>query len=457
MLITGSIISILIVVVVAKLLIKKYNPQAVLIISGLIMMTIALVLGMDLSTMKEPTGLQFFDLFKQIKVSLSNKGAKVGLMIMTIGGYVAYMKKIGASEALVFVSMKPLSIFKKHPYLAASLVIPIGQVIFMCIPSATGLGLLLVASIFPVLVNLGISNTSAVSVITACTVFDMGPASANTLRASELIGKTNVQYFMEDQLPLTIPMTMVLMIVYYFVNQYFDKKENHKPMQMEMEIGEFRKISTPKIFSILPMLPLIMLIIFSPFFNLFSKPISLDTTTAMIISLFVSMAFEFIRKRDLKEVLDSLKTFWEGMGKVFASVITLIISAEIFSLGLINLGFVDGLIAGSQSLGFSPIGIGIVMSVLIFMASMLMGSGNASFFSFGPLVPEIAAKMGIEGSRIILPMQLSSSLGRAISPIAGVIIATSEIAGIKPYELAKRNLIPLSITAVMMISVHYIF
>jgi len=455
MLFTGSIISILIIVVVAKLLIKKYNPQAVLIISGLIMMSIALVLGMNLSTLQEPTGLEFFDLFKQIKVSLSNKGAKVGLMIMTIGGYVAYMKKIGASEALVYVSMKPLSIFKKHPYLAASLVIPIGQVIFMCIPSATGLGLLLVASIFPVLVNLGISKTSAVSVITACTVFDMGPASANTLRASELIGKTNVQYFMEDQLPLTIPMTIVLMIVYYFVNQYFDKKENHKPTQME--IDEFRKISTPKIFSILPMLPLIMLIIFSPFFNLFSKPISLDTTTAMIIALFVSMAFELIRKRNFKEVFDSLKTFWEGMGKVFASVITLIISAEIFSMGLINLGFVDGLIVGSQSLGFSPIGIGIVMSVLIFMASILMGSGNASFFSFGPLVPEIAAKMGIEGSRIILPMQLSSSLGRAISPIAGVIIATAEIAGIKPYELAKRNLIPLSITAVILISVHYIF
>ncbi|MCW3788165.1 C4-dicarboxylate transporter DcuC [Plebeiibacterium sediminum] len=455
MLIIGSVISILIVVVVAKLLIKKYNPQSVLIISGLLMMAIALILGMDMSTMKEPTGWHFFDLFNQIKVSLSNKGAKVGLMIMTIGGYVAYMKKIGASEALVYASMKPLSIFRKYPYLAASIVIPIGQVLFMCIPSATGLGLLLVASIFPVLVNLGISKTSAVSVITACTVFDMGPASANTARASELIGKTNVQYFMEDQLPLTIPMTMVLMISYYFVNRYFDKKENHKPTQLE--IDAFKKINTPKIYSILPMLPLIMLIIFSPFFNLFPTPIHLDTTTAMIISLFVSMVFEIIRKRNLKEVFDSIKTFWEGMGKVFASVITLIISAEIFSLGLINLGFVDGLIAGSQSLGFSPVGIGIVMSVLIFMASILMGSGNASFFSFGPLVPEIAAKMGIEGARIILPMQLSSSLGRAISPIAGVIIATSEIAGIKPYALAKRNLIPLSVTAVMMIVVHYIF
>lgn len=453
MLIVGTILCIQIIVVVAYLLFKKYNPQAVLIISGLLMMSLAIFLGFGIPQTDDSTGFLFFDLFKQIKISLSNKAANVGLMIMTIGGYVAYMKKIGASEALVYVSMQPLSVFRKYPYLAASLVIPIGQLLFMCIPSATGLGLLLVASIFPVLVSLGVSRTSAVSVITACTVFDMGPASANTARASELIGKSNVQYFLQDQLPLTVPLTMILMLLYFFVNRYFDKKENHKPEQLETD--EF-SINVPLIYSVLPVLPLLMLVIFSPFFNFFTPAIHLDTTTAMIISLFIAMLFELVRKRNVKEVFASLKIFWEGMGKVFASVITLIISAEIFSLGLINLGFVESLIKASQSLGFSALGIGIVMSLMIFMASMLMGSGNASFFSFGPLVPDIALKMGIEGSRIILPMQLASSLGRATSPIAGVIIATSEIAGITPYQLAKRNLIPLSITAILMLIIHFL-
>ena len=453
MLIVGTILCVQIIAVVAYLLFKKYNPQAVLIISGLLMMSLAIFLGFEIQQVDGSTGLLFFDLFKQIKVSLSNKASNVGLMIMTIGGYVAYMKKIGASEALVYVSMQPLSVFKKYPYFAASLVIPIGQLLFMCIPSATGLGLLLVASIFPVLVSLGVSKTSAVSVITACTVFDMGPASANTARASELIGKSNVQYFLEDQMPLTVPLTMILMIVYFFVNRYFDKKENHKPEQIEMD--NF-KINVPLIYSLLPILPLLMLVVFSPFFNFFTPAIHLDTTTAMIISLFIALLFELIRKQNVKEVFASLKTFWEGMGKVFASVITLIISAEIFSLGLINLGFVESLINASQSLGFSSVGIGIIMSLMIFMASMLMGSGNASFFSFGPLVPDIATKMGIEGSRIILPMQLSSSLGRATSPIAGVIIATAEIAGITSYQLAKRNLIPLSFTAIVMLIVHFL-
>lgn len=36
-------------------------------------------------------------------------------MIMTIGGYVAYMKKIKASDALVYVSMQPLAISRSFP------------------------------------------------------------------------------------------------------------------------------------------------------------------------------------------------------------------------------------------------------------------------------------------------------------------------------------------------------
>jgi DcuC family C4-dicarboxylate transporter len=453
MLLVGSIISLLFITLVAFLLYKKYNPQALLLFSGLFMIAISMLLGLDLPGIKEPTGLKFFDLFQQINELLSDKGAGVGLMIMTIGGYVAYMKKIGASESLVYLSMKPLSVFKKHPYLLASLVIPVGQLIFITTPSATGLGLLLVASIFPVLVSLGVSKTSAVSVITACTVFDMGPSSANTARASELIGKSNVQYFIENQLPLAIPLTIIMAILYFFVNRYYDKKENHVPEAIDIKNI---KLVAPLIYSILPILPLVLLIVFSPFLRLFSPSISLNTTTAMIISLFIALVFEMIRKRDIKEVFNSLKVFWEAMGKVFASVITLIISAELFSIGLISLGFINGLVSVSQDFGFTAAGIGIVMTILIFGASMLMGSGNASFFSFGPLVPGIALKMGVDSAGIILPMQLASSLGRATSPIAGVIIATAEIAGITPYKLAKRNLIPLTAVLLAMLIYHFI-
>src|SRR5690606_10070617 len=95
-------------------------------------------------------------------------------------------------------------------------------------------------------------------------------------------------------------------------------------------------------------------------------------------------------------------------------------------------------------LGFGPVGIGIVMTILIYLASMLMGSGNASFFAFGPLVPDIAARFGVQVTRMILPMSLAASMGRTVSAVAGVLIAVSDVAGVTALSIVKRNLIPLT-------------
>lgn len=175
----------------------------------------------------------------------------------------------------------------------------------------------------------------------------------------------------------------------------------------------------------------------------------------MFVSLGVAMVFELIRLRSFRGMLANIKTFWEGMGKVFANVVTLIVCAEIFAKGLISLGFIDALVELCTGVGLSGIVVSIVIILIIFLAAILMGSGNASFFSFGPLVPGIAAKVGMNPIEMVLPMQLSSSMGRAISPIAGVVIAIAEVAGVEPAALAKRNAIPLSVALVAMIVIHF--
>ncbi|MFT5926309.1 MAG: DcuC family C4-dicarboxylate transporter [Rubritalea sp.] len=204
-------------------------------------------------------------------------------------------------------------------------------------------------------------------------------------------------------------------------------------------------------YAFIPVLPILLLLVFSSLFNIFGIPVILDTTTAMFISLFIALVLEWIRKRSIKKVFESLNVFWNGMGNIFKTVVTLIIAADIFAKGLISLGFIDGLLSLVQTLGFSAVGVIIVMSVMIFLASMLMGSGNASFFAFGPLVPKIALQLGIDPIKMILPMQLSASMGRTVSPVAGVIIAVSEIAGVSTLAIVKRNLIPLSVALLLML------
>ncbi len=454
MVIVGSIISIIFIVIVAKLLLKKIYAHAVLLFSGIFMLCISYFLGFEMPFIENSTKSGFFDLFEYVKVAFSETNAGVGLMIMAIGGFVTFIDKIGASDALVYLALKPLSFFKKYPYILASLVIPIGQFLFICIPSAAGLGLLLMASVFPIMVNLGVSRLSAVSVITACTAFGVGPASVITAKSSQIIGTDSVSHFFDSQIPLMLPLTFTLMIVFFIVNKYFDGKNSTteiKPME-EKEI----ELKVPLIYAIIPILPLIILLLFSDVFNFFTTDIDVGTTTVMIFCVIVGLVFELIRTRDIKVVFQNLQLFFNGMGNIFKSVVTLIISAEIFAKGLISLMFIEGLIDSSQSLGLGGVGISIVMALMIFMAAILMGSGNAAFFAFGPLVPKITGNLGVSTTSMVLPMEYAASMGRTVSPISGVLLASSEIAKVSPFDIAKRNAIPFVCAIIVMLITHFI-
>lgn len=454
------ILCLLVIVVTAIYLYKKLNPQGILILSGLFMLSIAFMMDIHPIVPTKPTGGIIFDLVKIIEETFLSNLARAGLMIMTIGGYVAFMNYIQATNALVYISMKPLHFFKRYPYLAATMAIPIGQLLFITTPSAAGLGLLLVASIYPVLVSLGVSRLTALSVIAAATLFDQGPGSANTALAAELIGKTNVEYFITHQLPLVVPTTLVIMTLFYFNNRYFDKKEAAQQEQLQSSSEGMAQPSTkpdvPLIFAILPVLPLALLIIFSPFVGLFEPPITLNTTTAMLFSLLCSLIFVAVHKRNLKLTFDAFASFWKGMGNVFTSVVTLIVASEVFSKGLISLGFIDSLVTYSSHMGLSGISIAAVFALIIFGAAMLMGSGNAAFFSFGPLLPGIAGQLGMPVYSLVLPLQLAASMGRAASPIAGVIVAIAGVAGVSPIELAKRNTLPLVGGILFLIVYHFV-
>ena len=61
--IAGTILSLLFIAIVAFMLYKKYNAQAVLLFSGLFMMAFALIMGFKLPGLKDPTNIKFFDLF----------------------------------------------------------------------------------------------------------------------------------------------------------------------------------------------------------------------------------------------------------------------------------------------------------------------------------------------------------------------------------------------------------
>lgn len=444
----GLIIATMVTGIVGYLIIKKYKSQSVLLMGGLILMACSLVIFQKpLLDPKTSTGLATFDMFKYITDLLSSRAAGLGMIIMSVAGFTRYMDKIGASAALVKICIKPLAIFHA-PYIVLALGYILGQFLNVFIPSASGLGLLLMLTMYPVLISLGVSKAGATAMIATASCLDLGPASGNSVLAARNSGMDVAMYFAEYQIPIGILVTLSAAIAHYFTQQYFDKKEGHIVEKSEVVATSEHNIEVPTIYALLPVLPLVLILAFS---QLWISWIKMDVITAMIISVFISMIFEFVRKRDGKEVLKSIQLFFDGMGTQFATVVTLIVAGETFAKGLTSIGAIDTVIKGAQGAGFGAIGMTIVMTGVIVVASIVMGSGNAPFFSFAALAPEVAQKMAIAPVLILLPMQFASGIARNMSPITAVVVAVCGISNVDPIDVVKRTTIPMVVALVVTI------
>ncbi|WP_410101248.1 hypothetical protein [Sutterella wadsworthensis] len=90
-------------------LIKRYSTHMVLLFAGLAILLCAVVLGDPNFLPKgvKPSGFVLFDIFNTLKSIATKQSAGIGFLIMTAGGFAAYMDRIGAAKALVDIRETP--------------------------------------------------------------------------------------------------------------------------------------------------------------------------------------------------------------------------------------------------------------------------------------------------------------------------------------------------------------
>lgn len=354
--------------------------------------------------------------------------------------------------------------YVKNPYMLAMAGFIVDQLLGMAIPSASGLGLLMMVTMYPVFIRAGVPRMTAVCVIAAGRFFDLGPGSASCNMACKTAGIEWADYFLNWQMGIYWALLPTMLVTMYFAQKYWDKREGLDP-DFEALREKFRQEEAddtnkaPKIYALLTVLPLFLLLTFNPIVTeYFGLPtIKLGIPAAVIITIFVSMIFEYIRKRELVEVMASMKVFFEGMGKYFAVVVTLIVAGQVFGKGLTAIGAVNALIAGAESMGLGVMSLIIVMGVIIGIIAFLMGSGNAPFYSFASIAPAIAEKFGVHAADVLLPLQTMTGFGRTMSPVTGGIVAVAGMAGVSPFRVVKRNMVPLLCCCVVNFLVVYLF
>lgn len=445
--------------VVAYLVLKNYNPIFVFFVSGLVILIVAFYLtGTPIpNANRNPSEITFLtnllDSFGFITATFKKNLAGVGLIIMSVAGFAAYMKHINASAKLAYLANKPLG--KIHnKYLVLSGTFVVGMALKIVISSYAGLLILLLACIYPVLIALGIRPITAASVLSLIAL-DYGPKDGNSINMADMVGEKDnvVGLFLDYQLYVVVAYIVVIALLIPFYYAYMDKRDKIKGINNEsVEIPEIVNPKCPTFYILLPWLPIVFL------FSAYFMGIKLDVITANFISIALVFAIEFIRHRDAKKLGEDMMVILRAMADIFITVVAIIIAAGIFAEGIKALGGI-GIIADMVSnMGASAIILTItLLSFIVYFATVIMGSGIAAFNAFGRLAPDIATKLGIHPMVLVLPIEIASCLGRAASPISGGILVLAGYTKISPIALVKRSTPLLLVGMVVNIIVAYCF
>ena len=403
---------------------------------GLVLLFISVLMGHSiLPEGVKSTGSTYFDILEYVKYLLGNRGGGLGLMIMVLCGFSVYMTHLGANDVVVKLVSKPLKNIRS-PYILMVFAYFLACLMSFAVSSATGLGVLLMATLFPVMVNVGISRGAAAAICASPISIILSPTSGDVVLSAEISKIPLGEFAFGTALPVSIFAILGIAVAHFFWQRYLDKKEG---VQVERLNADEIKTTAPNYYAILPLLPIIGVLIFDGKWGL---P-NLHIVTVMVLCFIITAVVDFLRSFNAKQTFDNLVVAYRGMADAFAGVVMLLVAAGIFAQSLSTIGFITNLIDSAQSFGGSAFFMMLVLAVITILATMATGSGNAAFYAFAELIPKLATQMGVNPAFLTIPMLQASNLGRGLSPVSGVVVAVSGMGKISPFEIVKRMSVPM--------------
>ncbi|KAA3667427.1 anaerobic C4-dicarboxylate transporter DcuC [Pectobacterium carotovorum] len=437
------LIGVAVTILVGRYIIKGYSATGVLLVGGLLLLAISAMLGKNvLPASAKATGWSTTDIVEYVKILLMSRGGDLGMMIMVLCGFAAYMTHIGANDVVVKLVSRPLKMINS-PYLLMIAAYFVACLMSLAVSSATGLGVLLMATLFPVMVNVGISRGAAAAICASPVALILSPTSGDVVLAAQASQMKLVDFAFKATLPISIMAIVCMAVAHFFWQRYLDNKAN-----VSHEILDVSEITTdaPRFYAILPFTPIMGVLVFDGKWG----P-ELHIITVLVICMVLAAALEFVRSFSAQKVFDGLDVAYRGMADAFSSVVILLVAAGVFAQGLGTIGFISGLIGLAQSFGSGGLVIMLVLVAITMLAAMTTGSGNAPFYAFVELIPKLASQMGINPAYLAIPMLQASNLGRTISPVSGVVVAVAGMAKISPFEVVKRTSVPVLVGLIVVV------
>lgn len=345
-------------------------------------------------------------------------------------GFALVMRFTGCDKHLINFLAKGLT--KVHFLIIPGVVLATFAV-NMALPSAAGTAAAAGAIFIPIMMGAGIHPAMAAAAVKCGTYGSMlNPGLAHNPFVAKIAGvgvMDVIAFHYKANFASLVIAAITITVIAYMTH------ENKDHFAEGLELEENFKVNY--LYALMPIIPIAILLLGAtkivPMFKM-------GVAQAMIIGCVLALA---VTKTNPAELT---KSFFDGMGKAYADIIGIIISAGVFVAGMNAMGLVK---AFTNAMLNNPAIVKIAASVGPFLLGLIVGSGDAATFAFNEAITPHAADFGMTPVQMGSMATLGGTLGRTMSPIAGATIIVAGIAGVNPMEIAKRNALPMVLAMVV--------
>lgn len=393
------------------------------------------------------TGNAAVDIFKFIENNMiSNIGGIVFTLLVVIA-YVDAMNAIKASDRLVEIIVNLVKGIK-IPFLLIAIAIVIGALLRIPITMGPAVGALLMATLYPVLLRIGAPKPAAAAAVVLGVLTSWGPADSSVLLVMEYAGITDVsvaELFVSQQVPLIAVYLLALcvgaVIWWKFV---IDKDVKAELIAEEAAKADEKKV--PAIYALLPLIPVILLIVFSP---ICIATVKMSIPAAMLISLLIALIVHLIATKSFKAILDMMQSFYDSFGRTIVSIGLMVMFAITFAGIMNSIGGMRIIAEALVGLNMPAVLLVLILVLLSAVVNGVMGSFYGSLAICVPLAAQIAALTGIDAFLLAFLVLTACGMGCACCPVNPVVLLISGRSDVEPAELIKHNIVPAVISLVV--------
>lgn len=416
--------AIVVIAVAVWFLLKGYDVRLVLFSAGLVLCALA----------ADP--LKVFDEFLSSMVDKSWVGP-----ICTAMAFSSVLAAGGCDREMVRLLMKPL---RKVKWALIPGGCAVGFLTNAAITSQTGAA----AAVGPILVPILLAARIPPAVAGAALVLGCS-AGGNLLNMAEpdFVAIRDSTGIAPDEVLRAMAFTEVacfVVAVLVFTAVFRQRLPEEAPMA---SAGTEPEPPVDLVKALLPPLPVALLFILLPRFKVWpwlvaKYPEGIPISHVMIFCTIVAL---LINRR---EVSEQTKIFFDGMGKAYANIISLIITGRCFIAGITAVGMISSLVKVVSGQGVWG---KLATEAFPWTLAVLSGSGIAPCVSFCKAVlPHVAEKDPQAALHLGVLAAVASQFGRTMSPVAAVVMFSSTLVKVSPVEIVKRTGPPLLVAGVVL-------